>query len=1178
MNHFRYSMSMTLLTVLCLLLSTVLVSVSALPSDDQQTDGPNDGTGPSPTGSTSEFIPRLEKLDAPPQIAPESIHWETDPSLALKMPTEVLSLENPYSIPQNAPSEGGQNSYNVGPRTPVVVESESNNVANSADALGTTFPVIVNGSINKNDDDWFYIDLDGLTGNNVQNITIQLESLVNTSGPGTIDHYMWIAMYSSTTFLGSQLHLMTYNAWTFGQTFWWEIPWSCTSYNGRYFIALSFNVRDNSNPQYAYSCTVDVNDVPSLDSNDDIQNAETITGPVSDKMVLCDRDGFDWYKIDSPAYIGYDYNTSITVRIDNEYKNTVSPYDVYTILHVYFFYEISPGAYTGVILSASKESSTNFVNPVSHKLINTAPTTYIGVFERTEAKHQTTGQTYILNVPGEDKGWCEYRFSQLSVDTVAPCRLLGGGVTPLEGNYEDIFTFNVTYYDPDEDALQGVWLNIGPSGTSTITAYPMVPVPNQDGDLVNGEKFWLNFTGAQLMTGLTPPKSFAYFFTAQDNEFTATLPNSGGFSGPAVINNTKPYILVGSPASHIMSEDDLPFELALAYIFYDNELNRQSDPDTLEFSLYDPQLDKWVDQMATDNLTATVDESRDVLILTPKANQYGVDRILLNATDKYGYFVSSPHPLTVTIDPVNDPPVIQTVAGEPPVNGEVSVALYEDTWRDLSIICFDLDGDILQYGMTIEEELPSFDDSDEAEILHLEFDQLSGNLSFMPFNSDVGSHEVEVTVTDGTVTDSVRMMIDVINTNDAPVITGIQNKAVNEGATVFFKTEQDRELVINMEATDPDKEVQQDLDSLTYYTDFEDVLDDEDIDLDEGENWEFDEDMGTLKFTPDNSMVGTYVFSMWVEDEDEERDEVNVSIQVTNKNDLPTKAEFRVEIVDGDRSTPKILENLTVNFIITKLGDDPDVDDTITYEWDFGDSSPPEAGIDLLEIEHTYFSPGNYTINLTTKDALHATPGPFSMTIRVYKVSPPVEIEDDDDEDPEEGGETPADASGGTSVWLWIIIVIIIVVLLLVVFFVVMSKKKKEEMAAQPPLQPGQSFPMAQAAGSGAASPNPLLTSIGDGEPSQALSSEPPPLSIGGTEAPEQLPSKEILLLHTTEAAPESAAGTEEGGGEGVCSSCGENIEAHASACGLRICSLAPHPSPFKESLDKRFLFLRRNR
>jgi PKD repeat protein len=69
---------------------------------------------------------------------------------------------------------------------------------------------------------------------------------------------------------------------------------------------------------------------------------------------------------------------------------------------------------------------------------------------------------------------------------------------------------------------------------------------------------------------------------------------------------------------------------------------------------------------------------------------------------------------------------------------------------------------------------------------------------------------------------------------------------------------------------------------------------------------------------------------------------------------------------------------------------DPDVDDVLTYAWDFGDGSPIVSGVDLVAPTHIYADNGVYDVTLTVIDE-HGSFNADSMVVTVTNVAPTVD-------------------------------------------------------------------------------------------------------------------------------------------------------------------------------------------
>ncbi len=79
----------------------------------------------------------------------------------------------------------------------------------------------------------------------------------------------------------------------------------------------------------------------------------------------------------------------------------------------------------------------------------------------------------------------------------------------------------------------------------------------------------------------------------------------------------------------------------------------------------------------------------------------------------------------------------------------------------------------------------------------------------------------------------------------------------------------------------------------------------------------------------------------------------------------------------------------------TAAATDADSSETLTYTWDFGDASPPQAGIDLTGVNHAFGQTGDFTITLTVADDdggsstsyLEVNIGPPSLTVYQTQVT-----------------------------------------------------------------------------------------------------------------------------------------------------------------------------------------------
>lgn len=95
----------------------------------------------------------------------------------------------------------------------------------------------------------------------------------------------------------------------------------------------------------------------------------------------------------------------------------------------------------------------------------------------------------------------------------------------------------------------------------------------------------------------------------------------------------------------------------------------------------------------------------------------------------------------------------------------------------------------------------------------------------------------------------------------------------------------------------------------------------------------------------------------------------HLELKVENVNDPPEWGDGDKILADHEISGIAMLpfylrENITLSI-------DPCIDidgDLLTYTWDLGDEGAEQSGVDLIRVNHSYFVPGDYNVNLTVSD------------------------------------------------------------------------------------------------------------------------------------------------------------------------------------------------------------------
>jgi len=174
---------------------------------------------------------------------------------------------------------------------------------------------------------------------------------------------------------------------------------------------------------------------------------------------------------------------------------------------------------------------------------------------------------------------------------------------------------------------------------------------------------------------------------------------------------------------------------------------------------------------ATAELGASI--SGTTLTIAPQANYNGTGSITVQVSD--GVLTDSTS-FNVSVGVINDAPVLTAITAK---------TLNEDSTLNVTVSATDADGDSLTYS-TATAELGA---------------SISGTtLTIAPQANYSGAGSITVQVSDGALSDSTSFNVTVDPVNDAPVISAITAKTLNEDST----------LNVTVSATDADG------DSLTY--------------------------------------------------------------------------------------------------------------------------------------------------------------------------------------------------------------------------------------------------------------------------------------------------------------------------------------------------------------------------
>ena len=154
------------------------------------------------------------------------------------------------------------------------------------------------------------------------------------------------------------------------------------------------------------------------------------------------------------------------------------------------------------------------------------------------------------------------------------------------------------------------------------------------------------------------------------------------------------------------------------------------------------------------------DPSSNTFSGTPTLDDLGTLTISVTATDKKGFRVNNEFDLAIFASPV-----LAEIGSQ---NADVGIAISftaSASDADSNTLTFQLDNTALGKGMTI--------------------DASTGEFRWTPNENQIGSHQVVVTVSDGTYTDSETVNIDV-TANNAPVLAELDPQNVTLGSEISF--------------------------------------------------------------------------------------------------------------------------------------------------------------------------------------------------------------------------------------------------------------------------------------------------------------------------------------------------------------------------------------------------------
>ncbi len=429
---------------------------------------------------------------------------------------------------------------------------------------------------------------------------------------------------------------------------------------------------------------------------------------------------------------------------------------------------------------------------------------------------------------------------------------------PWGKSSEKVFKVDVVNTPPDRPGIR-----IVPSPASSVEDLTVnIVSPSEDPDTNPVDVITYIYTwyvnGVPVQEGESNTLSHHYTKEGDVVSIKVTPFDGIDYGTPATLDvhivNFAPYALVEEV--NLTTEEDTPLVNTINL----NDYFADRDLDVLSFTAKEER-----------HLSAVIDPVTGNLTIYPEENWNGRDYLIISASD--GRARVQPDPtikIWVTVNSLNDPPVITSVNSIPLRGGEVELESLQNARVVLRPVATDPDmvyGDALQFstdaGAIIEARGVPIDDPD----LEYSFDGNTGEVSFKLLNALVGDLTVELTVADSAGEEfTARIIIHVRNLNDPPTPPVIVSPADHQEfgtLTVSFTADP---------SDDPDLHIPASEESLTYIWDFGD-----------GETVEGEE----LEVTHTYRVPGTYTVTLTVRDSSGLSRSTSITIKVSGEIEKP---------------------------------------------------------------------------------------------------------------------------------------------------------------------------------------------------------------------------------------------------------------------------------------------------
>ncbi|WP_455392381.1 hypothetical protein [[Eubacterium] cellulosolvens] len=468
------------------------------------------------------------------------------------------------------------------------------------------------------------------------------------------------------------------------------------------------------------------------------------------------RDHWDWYDISgSFNYTGSKWDNKITFTVDIKTEERGPGNDDHSWTEVFVIYDDDPGNTLyihGSERTTGGSPSRAGTDPIKHSFITSGKLALMGI--RTWGMHVSSSSGNYLQTTFNGKVTYDLSYD-IKIQNIDPQLDQGKRAPDQEFYYlEDKITFQVRYRDLDNDEPDYVHVTIDGENydmTSTQTNY------------VTGATYTQTVDCSDL--GLTPyPHQFNYSATDGQVPISMELPDPKNKF--YIIENQTPNIFTSAPSVVAMKEDDEVKLIPMNQIFEDVDIT-----DGMDFHIW--YSSSWGKKFESDLMEVFFSENNNNLKIQLKANQHGYNSVTLRAretlirgTDTYTFY--STHKLNITVEPVNDAPLLEPVT---------NVQGYQDHVINVQLLATDpdilTDDDELTFSTNRTDGMGP-DDIEGFVLTHDPKYTYKANITFTPTNEHVGKFFVKVTVSDhDNDEDSQEVEFEILNVNDPPEIVEI---------------------------------------------------------------------------------------------------------------------------------------------------------------------------------------------------------------------------------------------------------------------------------------------------------------------------------------------------------------------------------------------------------------------